>query len=99
VHLEGGPVGQVDAAVGEVGVGRVFGLDEDAEADEGDEAYAGGQGGLVGGLVGWGRGKEGGLQETDCENADYDELLAAGEFEREDEGDGEDEDYEVGYDD
>jgi hypothetical protein len=47
VHFEGGPVGQVDAAVGEVGVGRVFGLDEDAEADEGDEAYAveGGEGG------------------------------------------------------
>jgi hypothetical protein len=50
-------------------------------------------------LVGWGGGKKGGLQETDCENADYDKLLAAREFEREDEGDGEDEDYEVGYDD
>jgi hypothetical protein len=77
-------------------------LDEDAEADEGDEAYATGRkGGLVGGWDEWGRGERGerGLQETDCKDADHNELLAAGEFEREDEGDGEDEDYEVGYDD
>lgn len=37
------------------------------------ECWGGGRGG------GWG-----GLQETDCENADDDELLAAGELEWED---------------
>jgi hypothetical protein len=47
----------------------------------------------------WGERKKGGegdLQETDCEDADYDDLLAAGEFEREDDGDGEDDDEDVG---
>jgi hypothetical protein len=35
---------------------------------------------------------EGDVQETDGEDADYDDFLAAGELEREDEGDGDEED-------
>jgi hypothetical protein len=34
----------------------------------------------------------GDVQETDGEDADYDDFLAAGELEREDEGDGDEED-------
>ena len=44
------------------------------------------------------RGGSGCLQETDCKDADDDDFLAEREFEREDQGDGEDEDHEVGYD-
>lgn len=54
----------------------------------------------------WGRdlpacarlGRGASLQETDCKNADYDNLLAEGQFKREDHRDGEDEDDDVGCD-